>query len=157
MTPAGTQRILHEQLCSHFECAPGLHGDVRVMTPLMYPDRDALEVFLVERDGDLVVTDHGDAIGWLRSRTVYDRLTPRQLDLINNICRSLGVTYEQGALSARCSDPQKLAESVMLVAQAMVRLVDISFTFDVGVPNADRAGDHVSAGADSVGEPGRLS
>ena len=132
MTPDEAQRTLHEQLCSQFSCSPGPRGEVRVVTPLMYPDRDMIDVFVFVRNGQLVATDHGDAIGWLFTRcgVSYSELSAHQQGLLDDICRSLGVAFEQGALTARCAETERLAQSVMLVAQAIARVADLRHTLE---------------------------
>lgn len=158
MTPDEAQRTLHKQLCSQFSCSQGPRGEVRVLTPLMYPDRDLIDVFVFAQDGHLTATDHGDAIGWLFTRwgVSYDELSALQRGLLDDICRSLGVAFEQGALTMRCAEPERLAESVMLVAQAIVRVADISLTFRL---DADTSGAAASNGAGRQAErqPQQLS
>ena len=158
MTPDEAQRTLHKQLCSQFSCSQGPRDEARVLTPLMYPDRDMIEVFVFAQDGQLTATDHGDAIGWLFTRwgVSYDELSALQRGLLDDICRSLGVAFEQGALTMRCAEPERLAESVMLVAQAIVRVADISLTFRL---DADRSGAAASNGVRQQTErqPQRLS
>lgn len=146
MTPDEAQRILHEQLRSQFSCSPGPRDEVRVLTPLMYPDRDMIEVFVFAQGGQLTVTDHGDTGGWLFTRcgVSYSELSALQRDLLDDICRSLGVAFERGALTVRCADPERLSESVMLVAQAIVRVADLSLTFRL---DADASGTAESNGA----------
>ena len=132
MMPDEAQRTLHEQIRSQLSCAPGPRDEVRVLTPLMYPDRDTIDVFVFARDGQLVATDHGDAIGWLFTRcgVSYSELSARQRGLLDDICRSLGVAFEQGELTVRCAETARLAQSVMLVAQAIARVADLSYTLE---------------------------
>ena len=134
MTPDEAQRTLHEQIRSQLSCAPGPRDEVRVLTPLMYPDRDTIDVFVFARDGQLVATDHGDAIGWLFTRcgVSYSELSAHQQGLLDDICRSLGVAFERGELTARFAEMEQLAQSVMLVAQAIARVADLRYTLEAG-------------------------
>ena len=129
MTVSEAHHALSEQLCAHFRCSPGPRDDLRVLTPLWYPDRDTIEVFVSERDGRRVVTDHGDAIGWLWLRSPDEDLQPLHLELIHDVCLSLDVEFDKGELTMRCDDASDIADAVMRVAQAIVRVADISFTF----------------------------
>ena len=45
-----------------FECSPAPQEGVRVRTPLMYPDGDIVDVFVLKRDSGYIVTDFGDAL-----------------------------------------------------------------------------------------------
>ena len=112
-------------LPSLFECRRGLHGDVQVITPLIYPDGGLVDVFVVKRGGQYVVTDYVDAHGWLRMQSWTSELAPRQEVLIARACRSLGVDLDHGRLSLCCEDAAELAQTILLVAQAALRVAHV--------------------------------
>ncbi len=60
-------------------------------TPFLYPDGDYIDVFVVERDGGLEVTDYGEALGWLQMQLRNDQLSPKQRRLLDDVCLTLGV------------------------------------------------------------------
>ena len=111
-----------------FECTPAAHEGVRVRTPLMYPDGGIVDVFVLERAGGYVVTDFGDALGWLRAQSVSARRSPRQQFLIDDVCQTLGIEMKRGQLVLRSGESDPVAETVVRLAQAVVRVSDLWFT-----------------------------
>ena len=111
-----------------FECLPAPREGVRVRTPLLYPDGGVVDVFVLERGGGYVVTDFGDALGWLRTQSSISRRSPKQQLLVEDICRTLGVKLFKGQLVLRLAPDDALGENVMLLAQAVVRVTDLWFT-----------------------------
>lgn len=129
MNPDQLCDSLRPALPKLFECVPAPRKAVRVHTPLMYPDGGVVDVFVLEHSGRLIVTDHGDAIGWLGMQSVADKLTPHQRSLIDDICRVQGVNLDRGRLVAHCDSLASVADAVHRVALAVVRVGDVSFTF----------------------------
>ncbi len=129
MTSAELCESLRGGLPALFECALEPQGGVRVRTPLLYPDGGGVDVFVLERAGTHVVTDHGDALGWLRMQSAGGKLSPKQRRLIDDVLLTVGVEVEQGQVRLRCEDPGELPDVIQRVAQAVVRVSDIWFTF----------------------------
>ena len=112
-----------------FECSPAPYEGVRVQTPLMYPDGGIVDVFILERQNEYVLTDFGETLGWLRMQSASDSLSPRQSGFVNDVCRTLGIRLERGQLTLRINKNDALGEAVLRLAQAVVRVSDIRFTF----------------------------
>ena len=112
-----------------FECSPAPREGVRVRTPLLYPDGGVVDVFVLERGGRYVVTDFGDALGWLRTQSASSRRSPKQQSLVEDVCQTLGVELLKGQLILRSGVDDPLGETIMLLAQAVVRVSDLWFTF----------------------------
>ena len=112
-----------------FECSLAPYEGVRVQTPLVYPDGGIVDVFILERQGEYVLTDFGEALGWLRMHSASDSLSPRQRGFVNDVCRTLGVRLERGQLTLRIGKNDALGEAVLRLAQAVVRVSDVRFTF----------------------------
>lgn len=129
MTPDDVARVLRDSLPTLFECSSAPHGAVRVLMPLTYPDGDFIEVFVVERDGAFLVTDHGDSLGWLRLQSVSEDLTTNQRDTIEDICKGLGVRHQHGQLALHCEGLATLADAIHRLGQAALRIADIQLTF----------------------------
>lgn len=110
-----------------FEFFPAPDGSVGVNTSLLYPDRDEVQVWVTEREGQYVVTDGGDAYGWLRRARCFDDLTERQLSLIDDVRRSLVLQGAGVELVARVSDVNSVGTAILDVALAAVRVADISY------------------------------
>lgn len=112
-----------------FGCSAAPYEGARVTTPLRYPDGGIVDVFVLERQGEYVLTDFGEALGWLRMQSPSDNLSPRQNRFVNDVCRTLGVRLERGELTLRIGKNDALGEAVLRLAQAVVRVSDIRFTF----------------------------
>ena len=131
-----TRAALHDRLADSvrleasdlFEFFPGSNGSVGVNTSLLYPDRDEVQVWVLERGGGYLVTDHGDAYDWLRRARCFEEITDHQLSLIDEVRRSLVLDGEGVELVARIDDLEKLPFAILDVALAAVRVADISYT-----------------------------
>ena len=129
MNPYKLCTAIGKTLPRMFECSPAPREGVRVRTPMMYPDGGVVDVFVLERGGQFVVTDFGDALGWLRTQSTSDRRSPKQQLLVEDVCQTLGVELSNGQLILRSGNDKPLGETVLLLAQAVVRVSDLWFTF----------------------------
>ncbi len=111
-----------------FECSPAPQEGVRVRTPLLYPDGGVVDVFVLERGNGYTVTDFGDALGWLGLQSVSRRRSTKQQILAQDVCQTLRIELFQEQLFLRDVLNCALAESVLRVAQAAVRVSDLWFT-----------------------------
>lgn len=105
---------------STLECKEVPQG-VRVRTPLLYPDGDYIDVFVVERDGKLEVTDFGEALGWVQMQHNSEPLLP-QHPLLNDLCQTLGVEFSQGQVLCRVQEETPLLDAIIAVAQAVSQI-----------------------------------
>ena len=112
-----------------FECSLAPYEGVRVQTPLMYPDGGIVDVFILERQDEYVLTDFGEALGWLRLQSASDNLSAKQRLLVDDVRRTLGIQLARGQLTLRINKNAALAEAVLRLAQAVVRVSDLWFTF----------------------------
>ena len=94
----------------------------------MYPDGDMVDVFVVERTGNFIVTDHGEGLSWLRSQSLSGRLTQNQRRLVEYVCMTLGIELFRGQLLLRCERLEELSEVVHRIGQSVVRVSDLWFT-----------------------------
>lgn len=129
MTPDELCAQLRGSLSSQYACTVTKRGALRVQTPLLLPDGDGIDVFVTEQDGRIVVSDFGDALGWLETRSRTGRLTDGQERMLRDVVNTVGVDLDRGDLSLQCDDPGSLADSVAKVGQAALRVADIWFTF----------------------------
>lgn len=120
---------LRATLPALFQCSLAPQGAVRVRTPFLYPDGDVIDVFVEERGDDYLLTDYGEALGWLRAQSFGDDLTVSQTRMTQDICVTLGVEFDRGQLTLHDMDALALSDAVHRVGQAMVRVADIWFTF----------------------------
>lgn len=129
MTPMELCIAIREGLPALFECTPAPMEGVRVRTPMMYPDGSVVDVFVLDRGGDHVVTDFGTTLSWLRTQSARGSITSKQQGMIEDVCRSIGVERHNGQLVLRCAEGESLADSLLLLSQAAVRVSDVWFTF----------------------------
>ncbi len=113
-----------KKLLSRFECSLAPQEGVRVRTPLMYPDGSIVDVFVLERGNGYIVTDFGDALGWLRMQSVNAQPSPQQNLMIKEMCHTLGIDLHSGQLVLRFGIDDTLEKAVLCVAQAVVRVSD---------------------------------
>ncbi len=74
-------------------------------------------------DWAVVVTDHGDTIGWLRMQSARG-----QNRKIARVCRSLNVARAQNRVTVIAQNCRTLGEPVARVAQAAVLISHIGFS-----------------------------
>ena len=111
-----------------FVCSPGPQEGVRVRTPLLYPDGGVVDVFVLEYGNGYTITDFGDALGWLGLQSVSRHRSPKQQALVQDVCQTLRIEMIQDQLVLREVAKGSLGESVLRVAQAVVRVSDLWFT-----------------------------
>ena len=115
---------ISKTLPPRFACSPAPQEGVRVRTPLMYPDGGIVDVFVLERGNGYIVTDFGDALGWLRMQSVNAQPSLQQNLIIKEICRTLDIDLHSGQLVLRSGVDDTLEETVLRVAQAVVCISD---------------------------------
>lgn len=129
MTPDELCAQLRDSLPAQYACAVTERGALRVQTPMLLPDGDGIDVFVTEQDGRIVVSDFGDALGWLETRSRTGHLTDGQERMLQDVVTTIGIDLDRGDLSVQCNDPDNLADAIAKVGQAALRVADIWFTF----------------------------
>lgn len=66
-------------------------------------------------------------MGWLRTQSNSGKRSPKQDKLVNDVCLTPGVELFKGQLVLHAA-PEKVAQSVIRLGQAAVRLSDLWFT-----------------------------
>jgi hypothetical protein len=113
------------QLGELFICMP--HDRyVRLRTPFLYPDGDVIDLFYDEQTG--VLTDLAETTRWLRMQTISLRRSPKQKQIIEDICVNHGVEFFKGMLLLRTEKEANISNSVIHLAQVAIRVADIWFT-----------------------------
>ncbi len=111
-----------------FSCSP-LDHYTRIQTPFLYPDGDIIDIFYRE-DGDIAtLTDLGETLGWLRMQTITQRRSPRQHQMIADICLTHNIELYRGMLTTRVRRSEDLASAIMRLSQSILRVSDLWFTF----------------------------
>lgn len=111
-----------------FSCAP-VDRYTRIRTPFLFPDGTLIDLFHADGLNGETVSDLGESLAWLRSQTPTQRRTKRQRRLVEDVCVTHNVELFKGSLVARVLDPDDLAATVTRVAQACLRVADLSFLF----------------------------
>ena len=109
-----------------FECSLRPRGDLHVRTPLYRPDGDGVDLFVAQHDDGAIVTDYGDTLGWLFSAAGITNLSDGQRAWVDDVNLMLGTQMHKGQLSTTCRDPDDLADAIMRVAQASIRIADLA-------------------------------
>lgn len=119
---------IEERVGALFTCSE-MNGYVRIRTPYLYPDGDVIDLFLSEKNGACTLTDLGETLGWLKTQSLAPKRTPKQRQLISDVCLTHGVELFRGMLAVRLSSADELTQSLMRLSQAAVRVADLWFTF----------------------------
>jgi len=120
-------QLIADQIGALFVCTP--HDRyTRIRTPYLYPDGDVIDLFLREQDGVLTLTDLGETLRWFRLQTTSPKRSPKQRQMIEDVCLNHGVELFKGMLVARVSRPEALASTVMRMSQAALRVSDLWFS-----------------------------
>ncbi len=129
-------KALVDSCIGQFSCTNLPNSAVQVTTPLLYPDRTMIDVYVLADQGAYAVTDFGEALGWLWTRRGIDDLTKRQYELLDHIQRTSGVAFANGRLRVDCPLVDDLPSSIYSVAQTALRVADLWFS---GVRRTKRA------------------
>ena len=118
---------LSEQLPALFTCEPHAEGVALVTTPLMMPDGSMVTVFIDETGDCPRVTDYGDTLAMLRMMAPRCEELKHIPRLAEEAARVPGVALEKSELAASVSDHRNLAEAVIAVAQASLRVSCLAY------------------------------
>ena len=108
-------------------------GYEQVGTPFLYPDGDAIDVFLIFEGDSILVADLGETMRWLCTQSFSMRLSVKQTRLVSDICMTHGVGLHNGVIETRCHRSD-LAHAIMRVAQVASRVADVWLTFRTRTP-----------------------
>jgi hypothetical protein len=119
---------IQDNIGALFKCSE-INQYVRVRTPFLFPDGDVIDIF-AKQQGELVsLTDLGETVRWLRMQSLSQRRSPKQLQLIEDICLNHGIEFFKGMLILRVRPGEDISSAIMRLAQACLRVSDLWFTF----------------------------
>ncbi len=123
-------KLIQEQMGELFRCAE-VGNYIRIRTPFLYPDGDYIDVFYERGDDDATITlsDLGETVRWLKMQSTSPRRSPKQNQMIQDICLTHGVEFYRGMLQVRYRNGDNLALAVTRISQAALRTSDIWFAF----------------------------
>lgn len=119
---------IKSQLGNLFQCEQ-VGEYTRVQTPLLLPDGDVIDIFIRKTDSSFLLTDLGETLRWLKGQTASSRRTNKQMKIVEDICKTLGVSFFRGMISINTNNSDELASKLMEVSQAALRVADISLLF----------------------------
>jgi hypothetical protein len=106
-----------------FDVSYDRDGGIIVNTPFIYADGTYVDVFVVEKDSGFVVTDRGEAIGWLKIQSLDGKLSDLQLKFIQDIAITHGVSYKNGEISSKAAK-EDLHNAILNVSQAAAKVTN---------------------------------
>ena len=124
-----------------FICSP-VNGYQQIRTPFLYPDGDIIDLYLATNGQQVTLTDLGETTRWLRVQSLSQKRSVKQKQMIEDICLNHGIEFFRGMLSLRVNETDDMALVVTRLAQAAIRVSDLSFTFRQRV--AETVSDEVS-------------
>ena len=113
---------LRQHLPALFRCTRHADGVVLVVTPFVMPDGSMVTVFVDETSDRPRVTDYGDTLGMLPMMAPRCEELPHIPRLAEEAARVPGVALENGELVADVRDNDNLADLIVAVAQASLRV-----------------------------------
>lgn len=111
-----------------YKCLPE-NDYIAIRTPYIFPDGDTIELYYHETSAGGQLTDFGETLRWLSGQTPAQRRTKRHISLIEDACSTHGVNFVDGQVSVPVPQPEMMAEAITRLAQAAIRITDVSFTF----------------------------
>ena len=111
-----------------YKCSPG-DDYIAIRTPYIFPDGDIIELYYQDTGGGGRLTDFGETLRWLSGQTPAQRRTKKHLSLIEDTCSTHHVEFVDGQVSVEVGRPEVMAEAITRLAQAAIRIADVSFTF----------------------------
>src|SRR5215213_1773294 len=114
------------------DCDVVSSGALRIVTPFNFPNGSQIDLFL-ERSNDLfsqyVLSDYGLTANYLLDMHIKAWSTSKRRQLIQDICEILEVDSDAGVFRiALGRDIATLSSAIVRLAQACIRVSDLSFT-----------------------------
>lgn len=138
-------------------CSEIKAGLLRFQTIFKYPDGSSIDLFLRQDPASFtdrfLLTDLGETTAYLLEMNVHPWKTQRRKKLIAGICDTLDIQQSGGELSVPLAayEPEHLGTSFLRLAQACIRVSDVSMTQTLRTVSAFK--EDVEEFLDSTGYP----
>ena len=129
------RQVLSRDLPPLYECREE-DGYLSIITPLEHPDGDCIELYLIEENGRLILTDHAETLAILASYGFELKRSVKRVRLLNSVLKPANVHLFQGALRIELEHEAELAPAVVRLSQVSVQAGDLLFTLRYGAGTA---------------------
>lgn len=129
------KRFLSRDLPPLYECREE-NGRLTIVTPLEHPDGDYIELYLVEENGRLVLTDHAETLAVLASYGFELKRSIKRARLLDSILKAANIRLFQGALRIELESEADLVPAIVRLSQGSVQAGDLLFTMRYGAGTA---------------------
>jgi hypothetical protein len=121
------------------ECDVIGNGALRMSVPFQNTDGSNIDLFLKKEDnGKWILSDLGNTTAYLLDMHVKPWTTKNRLQIIADICTSLGIAQNQGQFQTVLSEAEliaKLPQAIVRLSQACIRISDLAFTRRLRTPD----------------------
>lgn len=116
-----------------YQCDIVKNGALRMATPFTYPNGSHIDLFFKQKSTLLdtyILSDYGQTYNYLLDIGFNLWATKKRRHFVTDICQSLGVyyIYNQFEVEILQSELSNLSDFVVRLAQACIRITDLSFT-----------------------------
>lgn len=125
---AASCELVKQQIGGLYHCEQ-LGDYTRVQTPMLFPDGDFIDIYIKSLPNGFLLTDLGETVRWLKSQTINSKRTNKQIQMVTDICKTVGVDFFRGMISINTNDSSQLAAKLVDITQASLRVADISMMF----------------------------
>jgi|Deesub1362A_J573_1020465.scaffolds.fasta_scaffold16609_1 hypothetical protein len=114
-----------------FECIKE-NDHIIISTPFEYPDGDLIQLYVLQRNGHIVLSDLAETIRHLLDYDFDIFSSKKREKLFYEIVRNLNVIYFKGELRTHVHSPDEFNDALVRLSEAAFRVSDLIFTFRVG-------------------------
>mgnify|MGYP001199820485 FL=1 len=121
------KEFINNSAHSFFKCEQS-GGFLSITTPFSYPDGDDIELFLDNRNGDLILSDMGETLRYLDTYLLDVTSTKKKKSIIQDVIKSNNLLFNQGSIYAIIKNQQRILDAIFNMSQAIIRITDLLYT-----------------------------
>lgn len=114
--------LIKKEIGALFTCSE-FRDFVRISTPFLYPDRDIVEIYYKQIQDGFVLTDFGETIRWIQSRSSTGMINEKQEKILEKICKSNHLIFNGEMIIGKFDSKSNLSNNIMRFCQS---ITDIS-------------------------------
>jgi len=101
-------------------------GDaLRIVTWFEHPGGDLIEMFLVEKEGQLLITDYGETLRMLHAHDFDPSSSPTRASIFEHILRTHKTEVREGTIEAKIDGVEDLANGLLRYVQATMKASEL--------------------------------